>query len=122
MLDQSSHVICHQLNAQRAVDVGRAPMALQVSGDHLPRLGERRQVRAKHFRRTHAAMKQNQRWILVVSFAVNLVIHFETVHGSVVTLRGWGLDECHCQVKPDWHHPAKREDKDLAEHDDSPLF
>ena len=48
MLDQGGDVVSHQLEAQRAIDVGGAPMGLQIDGDHLPVLGEGWQHLAEH--------------------------------------------------------------------------
>jgi hypothetical protein len=67
----------HLLDAQRAIDVGRAPVSLQLEGDDLPSLGKSRQKLSE--RRADCrkcAVKQNQRR----SGAVDLVIHLETVH------------------------------------------
>ncbi len=72
----------HQLIAQRAIDVGCAPVGLQIDSDDLPVLGEGRQQFAEHLDRANAAMQQDQR----LSGAVDLIVQMEAVHGSVATL------------------------------------
>ena len=69
----------HQLEAQRAIDVRCAPMGLQMNSDHLPAFGEHRQDWTKHLAGAHAAVQHDERF----SSAVDLVVHFEAVHGSV---------------------------------------
>ena len=56
MLDQRGDVVRHVLDAQRAVDVGRAPVALQVDRDDLAVRGERGQQVAEHPGRAEAAV------------------------------------------------------------------
>jgi len=77
MPERCGGVIGHLLDAQRAIDVGCAPMGLQLEGDDLPSLGKSRQKFSE--RRADCrkrAVKQNQR----PSCAVDLVIHLEDVH------------------------------------------
>jgi len=81
VLDQGGDVVRHRLEAQRAVDVGRAPMGLQIGGDDLPPFCEQRENFAEHLDRADAAMQQDQRF----PGAVDLVVHLETVHLGVVT-------------------------------------
>ncbi len=42
MVDQGTDVVRHLLVAQWAVDVGRAPMSLQIDSDDLPAFREQR--------------------------------------------------------------------------------
>src|SRR5439155_20886001 len=61
VLDQGGDVVGHQRDAQGAIDVSRAPVALQVDGDHLAALGERREVGAKHLDGAETAVQQDER-------------------------------------------------------------
>jgi hypothetical protein len=42
--DQSSNIVAQRFTAQRPVGVWRAPMPLEMDGDHLPALGQLRQI------------------------------------------------------------------------------
>src|SRR5918994_1353098 len=73
-------VIGQLLDGERAIDVGRASMGLQLEGDDLPSLGKSRQKLSE--RRADCrkrAVEQNQRR----SGAVDLVIHLQIVLLSV---------------------------------------
>ena len=80
VLDQGGDVVGHQRDAQGAIDVGRAPMALQVDGDHLAALGERREVGAKHLDGAETAVQQDER----SARAVALVVQLDAVHVGVM--------------------------------------
>src|SRR6266851_5042101 len=56
MLDECGDVVGHRLEAQRPVDVGGAPVALQVDGDDLPPAGKLGQDRVEHGHADHAAV------------------------------------------------------------------
>src|SRR5438552_10820391 len=44
MADQSGNVVAHRFTAQWPVSVWRAPMCLEMDGDHLPALGQFGQI------------------------------------------------------------------------------
>src|SRR6266487_1124955 len=83
MMQQSGRVLRHLLDGQRAINVSRAPMGLLFDGDDLPGLGKgRQQLSERGADCRQSAMQQNQR----PTGAMDLVIHFETVHRSVAAL------------------------------------
>jgi hypothetical protein len=76
VIDEGSDIVRHRLEVQRAVDVGLAPIGLQIDGDNLPAFCEQQQDLAEHLDRASAAMQQDQR----LAYAVDLVVHAEAVH------------------------------------------
>jgi hypothetical protein len=68
-------VVSHLLDRQRAIDVGCVSMPLQLDGDHLPILRERR-IRGCP---TEGSVEQHER----LPGAVNLVVHLEAVDVGV---------------------------------------
>jgi hypothetical protein len=84
MLDQRVDVVGHRVEAQRTVDIGGAPVGLQINSNHPPGLREQRQDLAEHFGRAQPAVQQDQRF----SGAVDFVIEVEAVHRSVAGFEG----------------------------------
>ena len=82
VLRQRGRVVGHLLIRERAVDVGRAPVALLFDGDHLPGRGQARQDRSHHVDGHVRAVQQEQRRAL----AVDLVVHVELVDWCVARL------------------------------------
>jgi hypothetical protein len=62
MLEQGTDVVCHSLEAQRAVYVGCAPVGLQIGGDDLPAFCEQRQDLAEHLDRADAPCSRISGW------------------------------------------------------------
>src|SRR3712207_3307493 len=106
MLDQGRYVVSHRLEAQEAVYVGRAPMGLQIYSNDLPAFCEQPQDLPEHLDRADATMQQDKR----PAGAVDLVIHLETVHGSV-SARPSGRDAVtagHGVAPPSWLESSGR--------------
>ena len=104
VLDEGRDVVGHQLDADRPVDVRRPPMPLQVDGDHLVALGERRQDRPEHLAGPEPAVEQDQG----PPRAMRLVVEADPIdvgippgafglggpfggHGSAPVMGGWWL-------------------------------
>ena len=60
MADQSGNVVAQRFTAQWPVDVWRAPMRLEMDGDHLPALGQLGQI-APEAVWVDAPVKKNER-------------------------------------------------------------
>jgi len=80
MLDQGSDVVRHERDAQGSIDVGRAPVALQVHSDHLSAPSKGGEIRPEHLERAQAAVQQDER----PAGAGDLVIQLYAVHVGVV--------------------------------------
>jgi len=76
VLDQGGDVSGHKLEAQWAIDVGCAPVGLQIDGDNPPVLGEGWQHFAEHLDRADATMQQDERF----SGAMDLVVQLQAVN------------------------------------------
>ena len=77
---ECGRVLRQELEVQRAVDVGRAAVGLQLHTDHLPPLDQARQQLAKRGAdRGEGAVKEEER----LPLAMDLVVHVEAVHGRV---------------------------------------
>ncbi len=61
VLDQRRDVVGHEPDVERAVDVGRPAVALEVDGDHLAVGRQRGQDRAEHLARAEAPVEQDER-------------------------------------------------------------
>src|SRR5258706_11057 len=105
VLDEYGDIVGHRLEAQRPVDVGGAPVALQVDGDDLPPSGKNGQDRVEHGHADHAAMEQYHR----IAVAPDLVVELEAVDGRVTgcdcTGHDFGLPPSHA-VAADRQSPS----------------
>ena len=63
-------------NVDRSIDVGGAPVTLEVDDDHLVAGGEGRQDRLEHLARPEAAVQEDQR----AAGPMDLVVEIETIH------------------------------------------
>ena len=79
---QGRHVVGHPLVGYGPVDVGGASVSLHLGDDHPPGLGQAGQDRPHGVDRHVGAVQQDQR----PAFAVDLIVHPETVNLSVVAL------------------------------------
>jgi hypothetical protein len=79
----TSSACCSTLNG--TIDVGRPSMPLEVGGNHLPTSCQSGKL--CHARETENGRDVNQRIARARARALDLVIHLETVHGSVALLR-----------------------------------
>jgi len=84
MLDQRGDVVGHRFVTQWAVDIGGAPVSLQIDGNHFPVLRKRRHDVAEYFGSGQPAVQQDQR----LSRTVDFVIQIEAVYGSVPGFEG----------------------------------
>src|SRR5260221_2523768 len=85
MTQESSGVLRQLLETERAINVGCAPMSLLLNSDNPPRRGKLRQPLAERGADgREIAVQQHQR----PAAAVYLVVHLQTIHGSIATLDG----------------------------------
>src|SRR5690242_2190653 len=83
-MEQRRCIQCPLSDSERAVDVGGVSMALLLDSDHPACRGKHRDYLAEGGTDgREVAMQQHQR----LAAPVDLVIHIETVHGSIATLR-----------------------------------
>ena len=75
VLDERRDVVGHGLRAQRAIDVGRAAVGLQVDRDDAALGAQRRHDRPEHLAGAEAAVEQHER----LAGAVLLVVQRHTV-------------------------------------------
>src|SRR5438045_1668886 len=80
VFDERGDVVGHELRLERSIDVGRTAVALQIDGDDLPTLRERRQVGTKHRARAQSAVQQDER----ITRSLDLVVELDAVHVGVV--------------------------------------
>src|SRR5207253_3190404 len=80
VLDERGDVFGHQLGADRSIDVGRSAVSLQVRGDDLTALRERRKVGAEHRNRAEASVEQDER----MPRSLDLVVELDAVDIGVM--------------------------------------
>jgi hypothetical protein len=83
---QPGGVVGELLVGERAVDVGGVPMALELDGDHLAVLGQRRDETAQQLDGHVRARQHDQR----VPLPVDLVVHVQPVDRGVADVVGHG--------------------------------
>ena len=81
MLDQGGDVFGHELEAQWAINVGCAPVGLQIDGDDLPILGEEGSTSPNISIAPTPPCSRIER----LSGAVDLVVKLRPIHGSIVS-------------------------------------
>ena len=79
VVDERRDVIGHEPDVDRPIDVGRAPVALEVGEDDLVVLGQRWQGRSEHLAGSEPAVQQDHR----PSGAVDLVVEVDAIHIGV---------------------------------------
>ena len=102
VLEQRRDVVRQLLVGQRPIDVGRAPVALELDRNDLPRSRQNRdQLPEVALDRSVGSVQQHQR----LAAAVDLVVHPEAVHRRVSARQRWprraAVDLGHHSAAPD---------------------